>query len=382
MLFTSTPTFKQFSYVSDLVKLYNSPAMNPELGPRQLQAKVMFDIRFYFARRGSENFKSMTTKTFQVVHDNKRNLVYVMKDIDKLQKNHQEVDGQIITGYMPEIPGDTLCPVESFREYLSHLNPECDALWQSPINKPKTWVWYASSPVGDHTISDFMKNMIEKAQLSKTYTNHDIRVTGCTILGRCNFSDKQIMSISGDKSVESLKIYKRVSGDEKLMMGYTLGFALKNPKAIPQKEITGKENLLQICPKSDGNENKDGPQNKKQKTDMSKALLPVPVNAHNPTSFATTPHTPVQEIKTTTPEDNTVAIPDEYDFDLMALVADVQQNDMEIPPNPQEKQVETYKSATMSHTSTNTQINLNRNAEMPTFAHCHIGTINFNIIKK
>ena len=79
--------------------------------------------------------------------------------------------------------GHPLCPVDSFREYLSHLNPDCDFLWQSPIDQPATTVWYAKSQVGDHTISDFMTNISGKAKLSKTYTNHDIRVTGCTLLG-------------------------------------------------------------------------------------------------------------------------------------------------------------------------------------------------------
>ena len=183
--------------------------MNPTYGSRQLQNKVMFDIRFYFARRGAENFKQMTVKTFKVVHDSEHNTMYVMKDIDELQKNHKEIDGEVITGYMPEICGDPTCLVESFREYLSHLNPYSENLWQPLIQSPKTSVWYTASTVGDHTISDFMKSLSDKANLSRIYTNHDIWVTGLSILGTCNFTDKQIMSVSSHKSLESLKIYKK-----------------------------------------------------------------------------------------------------------------------------------------------------------------------------
>ena len=98
-----------------------------------------------------------------------------------------------------------MCPSKSFHDYISHLNPNCEALWQSPISISKTSVWYSSQPVGDYIILDFMKKLSNSAKLSQLYTNHDIRVTGLSILGRCNFSDKQIMSISGHKSVESLK---------------------------------------------------------------------------------------------------------------------------------------------------------------------------------
>ena len=217
----------------DLVKLYQSQYMDPTNGPRPLQNKVMFDIRFFFACRGSENFKDMKQNMFKIIFDQKIDLIYIKKDKDELTKNHKECTNEIITGYMPELKGHKLCPVDSFREYFSHLNPNNEALWQTPIKKPKTSVWYADSPVGKHTLADFMKNLSTKAALSKIYTNHDIRVTGCSVLALTKFSDKQIMSVSGHKSCESLKIYKKVSSDEKVMMGYTLGYALNQPQDIP-----------------------------------------------------------------------------------------------------------------------------------------------------
>ena len=215
------------------MKLYNSPYMDPTNGPRALQAKVMFDIRFFFARRGAENIKDMKQDTFKVVFEDKLDLIYVKKAKDELTKNHKECNSEIITGYMPEIKGHKLCPVDSFREYLSHLNPSNDALWQTPIKNPKTSVWYANSPIGEHTLAEFMKGLSDKTKLSRIYTNHDIRVTGCTVLARATFSDNQIMSVSGHKSCKSLKIYKKVSSNEKLMMGYTLGYALSKPEDIP-----------------------------------------------------------------------------------------------------------------------------------------------------
>ena len=221
--------------------------MNPAKGPRSLQTKVMFDIRFYFARRGAENIKQMKTDTFKVIFDNQVDVIYVKKTQDELTKNHKEVNCEIITGYIPEMRGLPYCPVDSFREYISHLNPNNDSLWQTPINNPKTSVWFADSPVGDHTIAEFMKNLSGKAKLSRIYTNHDIRVTGLSVLGRANFSDKQIMSVSGHKSGDSLKIYQKVSANEKFMMGYTLGYALMSPQDIPIGPVH--KNLLPDTPK-------------------------------------------------------------------------------------------------------------------------------------
>ena len=332
----------------------------------------MFDIRFYFARRGSENFKQMTINTFKVVHDELNQIIYVRKVEDELQKNHKEIDNEIITGYMPEIDGDPLCPVESFREYISHLNPNCESLWQTPIDNPKTSVWYANSTVGDHPISEFMKCLSDKGKLSRVYTNHDIRVTGCTILGRCNFSDLQIMSVSSHKSRESLKIYKKVSLDEKFMMGYTLDYALKHPNQIPEvkdKKVKGNDEppakkIKAIMPK-------DIPTSTKTSECLQEQKPSAPIILPQETLDAEKALVPVQKLQ------NIVDIPGEYDVDMMELLADIQNYDMQIPSN-----VPGENNQVNAVSNTNTQINFHCNPDIPSFNNCQIGTINFNIIKK
>ena len=52
----------------DLKTLYASRYMNPDT-PTGLGNKVQFDIRFYFFRRGLENFEKMTKETFEVKQD-------------------------------------------------------------------------------------------------------------------------------------------------------------------------------------------------------------------------------------------------------------------------------------------------------------------------
>ena len=93
------------------MKFYSSPLMKPRNGPIPLQNKVMFDIKFYFVCRGFGNFRTMTINTFKVVHDKEYNTVYIMRNTDEPQKNHQEVNGEIITAYIPELPNDPMCPV-------------------------------------------------------------------------------------------------------------------------------------------------------------------------------------------------------------------------------------------------------------------------------
>ena len=78
--------FLPFFY-TDLVKLCNSTAFNPEAGPVQLQKKVMFYMCYYFCRHGVENVEFMTKD--MLWFDVETKMSYVMKVVDKLTKNHK-----------------------------------------------------------------------------------------------------------------------------------------------------------------------------------------------------------------------------------------------------------------------------------------------------
>ena len=82
-----------------------------------------------------------------------------------------------------------------------------------------------------------MSKLSKDANLSQHYTNHWIRVTGVNNLSRANFSAKQVMSVSGHKSVESLAIYQQVHEDEKMMMGLCLTYSLLHPQQAKNPEI-------------------------------------------------------------------------------------------------------------------------------------------------
>ena len=64
--------------------------MDPDAGPRELQRKVMFDIRYYFCRRGGENIHDMTIGTFELQFDSTTGICYVKKVVDEMTKNHRE----------------------------------------------------------------------------------------------------------------------------------------------------------------------------------------------------------------------------------------------------------------------------------------------------
>ena len=219
--------------------MYNSKYLDPELSPRCLRNKVEMDLRYYFVRRGCENIYHWTKDTFKLVKDATTDIVYVEKVEDEETKNHKETNNEIITAFMPEIKGSRMCPVMSFTTYLSALSPNTPYLWQS-LKYEKfnfaTKVWYGPGRIGQNTLDSFITKLAKNIGLEeKRYTNHSLRVSGIINLTRNKFSNKQIMSISGHKSQESLAIYQKVNANEKLRMGMTLRYTLNN---MPCQQVT------------------------------------------------------------------------------------------------------------------------------------------------
>ena len=127
---------------------------------------------------------------------------YVMKKVDELTKNRRELDRENISGHMPEdreMP--EYCPVRNFETYLQKLHPQCNRLWQFPTDSfnISDECWFQKRPIGKDTLASFMTfTLSKKTSLSQIYTNHSIRATGATILGR-NCSMTQIVAVTGHK---------------------------------------------------------------------------------------------------------------------------------------------------------------------------------------
>ena len=119
-----------------------------------------------------------------------------------------------------------MCPLKSYRKYLSKRNTACDALFQTPRDafNDSDGVWYEKRPLGKNKLGSMMCEISQIAKLSKKYTNHCIRATAITALDQAGFASRHIMSVSGHRSEASIKSYSRKTPtDQKRKMSETLG---------------------------------------------------------------------------------------------------------------------------------------------------------------
>ena len=106
------------------------------------------------------------------------------------------------------------CPVQTIRNYLSHLNPVCEFLFQRPRSSESKKFnsndsWCCNSPLGDTSLNNMMKDMSKRAGLQPYLTNHCLRATSVTILSDHDCEVRHIKAVTGHKSDSSIESYNQ-----------------------------------------------------------------------------------------------------------------------------------------------------------------------------
>ena len=119
------------------------------------------------------------------------------------------------------------------------MNTNCDAFFQKPRTcslVEQQEIWYTGRKVGINTISNMMKVISAKAQLSQVYTNHCIRATTSTILSHANLNENDIIAVTGYKDPKSLLPYVASTSNEKRknMSGILHGYGKSQSIFVPQ----------------------------------------------------------------------------------------------------------------------------------------------------
>jgi integrase len=187
--------------------------------PKELQLKSWFTLHFHSILRGRENLHDLQIEDIIFTCEHGKNVARLR---DKLTKNHRKdvtsANGGTIFGTNYED-----CPLLLLQHYISKLCKKNPYLWQRPRVKvcETDDEWYVDQKVGINTVGYFMKTLSEALGLSQCYTNHSVRATAITVLGRA-YQDNNVAHLSGHKSLTALGIYKRVSDSCKQKISDTL----------------------------------------------------------------------------------------------------------------------------------------------------------------
>ena len=98
---------------------------------------------------------------------------------------------------MYEVASNSMDPVKAFEFYLSKLHPEIKNLFsKSKKIFSRDDIWFTKEVIGKNTLVSMMKNISNRAGLSKVYTNQCVRASTVTHFYQAGVDAHQICSIT------------------------------------------------------------------------------------------------------------------------------------------------------------------------------------------
>ena len=192
--------------------------------PEILQQEIAFNFLYYFSLRGRETLPHMGKNSVIIEHDSTGRR-YMRMQCDMLSKNAK---ASLVRNEFENLKNSRIyengedtshCPVAAFELYREKIeNCGTDSLFPKPCKnqtKISQGEWYTKEKsVGKNTLDTLMATLSRKANLSKRYTNHCLRVTAITILKENGASNEEIATFSGHKNPCSVQRYCRKRKDE------------------------------------------------------------------------------------------------------------------------------------------------------------------------
>jgi len=204
-------------------RLYECGELGPanSTNPAQPQGTVWFYLVLYFGQRGRENQRLMKSNmlVFRKTPQAKEYCELSKKGAGSVPstKNHQggphdhEDDSDRKIFALQDSP---TCPVQTIRNYLSHLYPVLELLFQRPRNSESKKFnsndsWYCNSLLGDTSLNNMMKDMSKQAGIQPYLTKHCRKATSVTILSDHDCEVRYIKAVTGHKSDSSIESYNQ-----------------------------------------------------------------------------------------------------------------------------------------------------------------------------
>uniref|UniRef100_A0A1X7UMP2 Tyr recombinase domain-containing protein n=1 Tax=Amphimedon queenslandica TaxID=400682 RepID=A0A1X7UMP2_AMPQE len=109
------------------------------------------------------------------------------------------------------------------------------ALYLQPLQNPIDDCWYANEAVGHNPLRSTVKKLIKMAKEDGYFTSHSLQRTCATNLYSKGINEQQIMSVTGRRSIDAVRLYKEISDEQKRHMSQVL--QLKNEEDICETEV-------------------------------------------------------------------------------------------------------------------------------------------------
>lgn len=141
---------------------------------------------------------------------------------------------KVVTHYA-NIDHPDKCFVYLFKKYTSLCPQGASAFYLQPATHPTDKQWYTLKPVGHNSITKIISRLCKSAGIGGYKTNHSLRATAATRLYESGVDEQMVMEVTGHRSLEGVRSYKRTSGLQRKVLSDILNNTSKDP-TLPQNK--------------------------------------------------------------------------------------------------------------------------------------------------
>ena len=205
--------------------------------PEKLLNTLIYCLGLNLALRSGKEHRSLRPDMFQIVQEKPAYLLYT----ESGSKNNsgglrdRKLKNKVVKIFENEEKPER-CVLKLFIKYMSLRPPNAttQALYLQPLQNPSDNCWYANKAVGHNPLSNTVKKLIKMTGEDGYFTNHSLRRTCATRLYSKGIDEQQIMSVTGHRSTDAVRLYKEISDEQKRHMSQVL--QLQNEEDICERE--------------------------------------------------------------------------------------------------------------------------------------------------
>lgn len=185
-----------------------------------LRDTMIYMCGLYFALRGGVELRQLTRKQLSIRELSNGDRYIQYQELMGSKNNqggihHRKVVNKVVPHFENK-ENPSRCFIRLYEKYVSKCPPDPPggAFFLHSLNRPTTERWYSNRVVGYNALSSTVKRLCSAAGIVGKKTNHSLRATAATRLYRDQVDEQLIMDVTGHRSVEGIRSYKRTSADQ------------------------------------------------------------------------------------------------------------------------------------------------------------------------
>lgn len=156
--------------------------------PKQLQNTLIYVLSLELGLRAANELKSMTyglaSDELKIAENDGEEKLFYKENSSKTRHfgfKQAKQEPKCVT-LSKNVTNPERCPIFLFKKFLHHRpnTSKVNSLFLSPIDCPKSDIWYKQTPLGIHQIEKVTSNLMKSVGKSENFTNTSLRRTGKT----------------------------------------------------------------------------------------------------------------------------------------------------------------------------------------------------------